>query len=55
VKRVMLPPKIVWSEPPIVPTIERDRTVIPRTTPRDRVTRNPSRVKLVVVIAAFMR
>src|SRR5687767_2632878 len=54
-KSVMLPPTIVCSAPPIVPTIERDRTVIPRTTPRDRVTRNPSRAGLVVVMAGFMR
>src|SRR5687767_2719082 len=53
-KSVMLPPTIVWSAPPIVPTIERDRTVIPRTTPRDRVTRKPSRAGLVVVMAGFM-
>src|SRR5688500_13057552 len=53
-KSVMLPPTIVWRAPPIVPTIERDRTVIPRTTPRDRVTRNPSRAGQVVVMLGFM-
>src|SRR5512132_1343417 len=34
--------------------MERDRTVIPRTTPRVRVTRKPSRLKVVVVIAEFI-
>jgi hypothetical protein len=30
----MLPPTSVCSEPPIVPKIDRERTVMPRTTPR---------------------
>ena len=33
VKSVMLPPNSVCSEPPMVPKMLRDRTVIPRTTP----------------------
>jgi hypothetical protein len=33
--RVMLPPTIVWSEAPIVPKTERERTVMPRITPND--------------------
>src|SRR3989442_607484 len=54
VKMVMFPPARDWRDPARVPMMERDRTVIPRTTPRDRVTRKPSRVKVVVVIAGFM-
>ena len=38
-KSVMFPPTRVCSEPPIVPKIDRERTVIPRTTPRVRLTR----------------
>jgi hypothetical protein len=50
VNRLMLPPSRVCSEPPIVPKMERDRTVIPRTTPRFWATLYPSTVNVVVVI-----
>ena len=51
----MLPPARVCNAPPIVPKIERERTVIPRTTPRFFVIRYPSRMKPVVVIEWFIR
>src|SRR5512135_2548370 len=37
----MLPPNRLWMPAPMVPTIERDRTTMPRTMPRVRVTRYP--------------
>src|SRR5438132_1392438 len=55
VKSEMLPPASVCSDAPIVPKIDRERTVMPRTTPRFLETRKPSRVKVVVVISRFMR
>jgi hypothetical protein len=39
VQSVMLPPKRLCSPAPIVPTIERDRTMIPRTMPTLRTIR----------------
>src|SRR5689334_2273398 len=39
----MLPPKRLWIPAPIVPTIERERTTIPRTMPRLRLIRKPGR------------
>ena len=50
VNAVMLPPTIVWSVPPIVPKIERERTVMPRTTPKVRTIRKPSSVNAVVTM-----
>src|SRR6516165_12170361 len=44
----MLPPTRVCSPAPIVPTIERDLTTIPRTTPRLRLTRKPGNSNAVV-------
>src|SRR6266542_3816992 len=44
----MLPPKSVWIEAPMLATTFRERTVIPRTTPRLAATRCPSKVKAVV-------
>src|ERR1051325_11110759 len=49
VRSVMSPPKNCWNFTPMLPTTERDRTVMPRTTPRVRVTRNPSSEFAVVV------
>src|SRR5215470_4122366 len=43
VQSVMLPPKRLWMPAPIVPTIERERTTMPRTMPRLRRTRKPGR------------
>src|SRR5215471_12927538 len=51
VSSVMLPPTSVCSPAPMVPMMERDRTVTPRTTPRFLVTRYPSSANAVVVIA----
>src|SRR5439155_7654559 len=48
----MLPPRMVWSEAPRLPSPERERTVMPRTTPRPFTIRWPSRVNVVVVIEA---
>src|SRR5881296_3333422 len=45
----MLPPNKLWMLAPMLPTIDRDRTMIPRTTPNDLVTRQPGRSKAVVV------
>jgi hypothetical protein len=39
VKSEMLPPTSVCSDPPMVPKIDRDRTMMPRTTPSVRVIR----------------
>src|SRR5207249_10511304 len=50
VSNVMLPPTSVCSEAPMVPSTDRDRTVMPRTTPSDLVVRYPSIVSVVVVI-----
>src|SRR5437867_11855488 len=44
----MLPPKSVWMEAPMLATTFRERTVIPRTTPRLAAIRYPSKVKAVV-------
>src|SRR5262252_6849161 len=43
VHSVMLPPKRLWIPAPIVPTIDRERTTMPRTMPRLRRTRKPGR------------
>ena len=47
---VMLPPTSVCSPAPIVPKIDRERTVIPRTTPSVRTTRKPSSSNCVVTM-----
>ncbi|MNC39860.1 hypothetical protein D3C76_1858690 [compost metagenome] len=52
---VMLPPKIVWRPPSKLPTIERERTVMPRTTPRLRAMRKPGSSKAVVTIESSRR
>src|SRR5690349_6445269 len=39
---------MVCNPAPMVPTIERDRTTIPRTTPRFRLIRNPGSSNAVV-------
>src|SRR5258705_7935081 len=44
----MLPPKSVWMEAPMLATTLRERTVIPRTTPRLAAIRYPSKVNAVV-------
>lgn len=51
VSNVMLPPTSVCSPAPIVPNSDRDLTIIPLTSPMLRVTRQPSRVKVVVTIS----
>src|SRR6185312_16082510 len=51
VSSVMLPPISVCSPAPIEPITDRDRTVMPRTTPSDFVVRYPSSAFAVVVIA----
>src|SRR5438874_2531429 len=50
----MLPPMMVCSDAPMVPSTERERTVTPRTTPSVLTVRQPSIVKAVVVIACSM-
>src|SRR5713101_7291264 len=45
----MFPPKRTWKPAPMFPMIERDRTVIPRTSPSWRTTRYPSSVNAVVI------
>src|SRR3954451_12660824 len=45
------PPKIVSILAPMVPRSDRERTVTPRTTPRDSTIRYPSRVKVVEVMS----
>src|SRR5512137_2682574 len=54
VSRVMCPPRRVWSFAPRVPTIERERTVTPRTTPSAWTTAYPSSVNVVLVISGPM-
>src|SRR5664280_1201387 len=44
----MLPPTMVCKLAPRVPTMERERTTIPRTTPRLRFTRKPGSSNAVV-------
>src|SRR4029079_1985767 len=51
VSSVMLPPISVCRPAPIEPITDRDRTVMPRTTPSDFVVRYPSSAFAVVVIA----
>src|SRR3954466_7224256 len=50
----MLPPKSDCSPPTMFPTIERERTVIPRTMPRFLTMRYPGSVSAVVIIASCM-
>src|SRR5476651_637352 len=45
----MFPPKIAWMPAPKFPMIERDRTMMPRTTPKDVATRKPGSSNVVVV------
>src|ERR1019366_5604638 len=47
-KSEMLPPTMVCKLAPMVPTMERERTTIPRTTPRLRFTRKPGSSHAVV-------
>src|SRR5579862_5152231 len=54
VNNVMFPPINVCNEPPMVPNTDRDRTVIPRTTPSERTVRYPSSENAVVVICTSM-
>src|SRR5437764_11661184 len=54
VRMVMLPPTSVCKPAPIVPKIERERTMMPRTTPNVFTIRYPSSSNAVVVMAAFM-
>src|SRR5678809_769988 len=51
---VMLPPKSDWMPPTKLPTTERERTVMPRTTPRLRTTLYPGSSRAVVTIASCM-
>src|SRR6476646_4528074 len=50
----MLPPKSDCSPPTMLPTMERERTVMPRTTPRFLTMRYPGSVSAVVIIASCM-
>src|SRR5450432_1068778 len=50
---VMFPPIRLCSPAPMVPTMLRERTVIPRTIPRLRTTRYPGRSNAVVMKARF--
>src|SRR5208282_4371076 len=45
----MFPPKIAWMPAPKFPMMERERTMMPRTTPKDFVTRKPGSSNVVVV------
>src|SRR5437588_3898757 len=54
VRIVMLPPTSVCKPAPMVPKIERERTMMPRTTPNVFTIRYPSSSNAVVVMAAFM-
>src|SRR5665213_1102133 len=45
-----LPPNIDWMAPPRLPSTLRERTVMPRTTPRCLVTTKPGRSLVVVTI-----
>src|SRR5262249_24465358 len=47
----MFPPTSVWSEAPIVPSTDRDRTVTPRTTPSVFTVLYPSSSNAVVVMS----
>src|SRR6266513_745045 len=51
---VMLPPNSDCRPPKRFPTMERERTVIPRTTPRLRTTLKPGSVRAVVTMASCM-
>src|SRR5512143_928269 len=51
VSRVLCPPRRVGSFAPTVPTIERERTVTPRTTPSAWTISYPSSVNVVLVIS----
>src|SRR5215831_13001180 len=53
VNKLMFPPTIVCSDPPIVPKIERERTVMPRTSPSERLILKPGSSMAVVVISCF--
>src|SRR5512143_2055660 len=44
----MLPPKNAWIPAPMLPMTLRERTVMPRTTPRFTLIRQPSKPKAVV-------
>src|SRR5881296_1688173 len=45
----MFPPNRLWMPAPMLPTIERERTMMPRTTPSDLLTRKPGNSNAVVV------
>src|SRR5579871_6897585 len=47
----MFPPTMVCNPAPIVPTMERERTTIPRTIPRLRFTRKPGNSNAVVTFS----
>src|SRR5215475_6449200 len=49
VYKEIFPPNRLCKPAPIFPTIDRDRTMMPRTTPRDFTTRYPVSSKQVVV------
>src|SRR5580765_9103464 len=51
---VMLPPNSDWMPPTKLPTMERERTVMPRTTPRFRVIRYPGSSSAVVIMELSM-
>jgi hypothetical protein len=46
---VMFPPKKLWMLAPKLPTTDRDRTTIPRTTPKFFIVRYPATSNAVVV------
>src|SRR6266403_964443 len=51
---VMLPPNSDCRPPKKLPTMERERTVMPRTTPRLRTILKPGSVRAVVTMASCM-
>src|SRR6185503_6663083 len=50
----MLPPNSVWKAAPMLPTMLRERTMIPRTTPQCCVMRKPSKARPVVTHSGAM-
>ena len=50
----MFPPTRVCNPAPMVPKIERERTMMPRTTPKVFTTRYPGNSKAVVVMDGFI-
>src|ERR1700686_5116605 len=55
VSRVILPPTRVWRPAPMVPKIERDRTIMPRTNPSVCTTSWPCSSNWVVVMLCWTK